>query len=55
MPDGVVGRDTWYKLRHVYEGVRRFSGLLYDGKILQASDHSFTGSLKDGAFGQSVG
>lgn len=55
VPDGVVGRDTWYKLRHVYEGVRRFSGLLYDGKILQASDHSFTGSLKDGAFGQSVG
>lgn len=55
VPEGTVGRDTWYKLKHIYEGVRRFSGLLYDGKILRDSDNSFAGTLKEGSLGQDVG
>lgn len=52
-PDGVVGRDTWYQLRHVYGGIRRFSGLLFDGQSVQAG-RAFAGTMKEGSMGGEV-
>lgn len=54
-PDGIVGRDTWHKLRYVYNGVRRFGGLIYDGKKIGEPGKPLSGELKEGAAGDDVG
>lgn len=53
--DGIVGRDTWHKLRHIYNGIRRLSGLIYEGKRLGETGKPLTAELKEGASGSDVG
>jgi len=53
-PDGIVGKNTWYKISSIYSGVKRLNEL--DSEGLQVSDVSsdFPGVLREGDSGDEI-
>lgn len=53
-PDGVVGKSTWYKIKSIYNGVKKLSELTSEGVSLQDVTYLFPTVLKEGATGDPV-
>jgi peptidoglycan hydrolase-like protein with peptidoglycan-binding domain len=54
MPDGIVGKSTWYKLKEIYNGVKRLSELTSEGLTLSEAQRKYPRSLQFGDSGDSV-
>lgn len=52
--DGVVGKNTWYRIQNVYIGVKRLNDLDSEGIRLDEISEQFEGILSEGSTGQNV-
>ncbi len=53
--DGVVGKSTWYKLKQIYNGVKRLSELYSEGITLTETQQVYRSALRYGDRGTDVG
>ena len=53
--DGVVGKGTWYKLKQIYNGVKRLSELYSEGITLTETQQVYRSALRYGDSGTDVG
>ncbi len=53
-PDGVVGRDTWYKMALIYVGVKKMSELVSEGQTTYAITIPVLEEFKEGDQGKEV-
>jgi len=53
--DGIVGKSTWYKLKQIYNGVKRLSELYSEGITLTETQRLYRTALKYGDSGPDVG
>ncbi|MBQ9552700.1 MAG: peptidoglycan-binding protein [Clostridia bacterium] len=53
--DGVVGKGTWYKLKQIYNGVKRLSELYSEGITLTETQQVYRSALRYGDRGTDVG
>ncbi len=53
-PDGVVGRNTWYRIQYIYNGVKRLSELNSEGLTLGELPSEYPENLSIGSSGQGV-
>ncbi|WMJ24040.1 peptidoglycan-binding protein [Paludicola sp. MB14-C6] len=53
-PDGIVGKSTWYKIKGIYNGVKRLSELTSEGVKLEEVRGVYPTQLKEGATGDAV-
>lgn len=53
--DGVVGKSTWYKLKQIYNGVKRLSELYSEGITLTETQQVYRTALRYGDSGTDVG
>lgn len=54
-PDGIVGEATWYKIKRIYNGVKRLSELYSEGITISEVERLFQRTLRLGDTGTSVG
>lgn len=52
--DGVVGKDTWYKIKRIYNGIKGLSELYSEGITISESERKYERVLKKGSSGPSV-
>lgn len=53
-PDGVVGRNTWYRIAYIYTGVKRLSDLNSEGLTLEELPSEYPDVLREGMTGPAV-
>lgn len=53
-PDGIVGNATWYKVRQIYNSVKRLNDLNSEGLTLSDVTRQFPGVLQEGDRGAGV-
>jgi len=53
-PDGVVGKATWYKIRSIYNGIKRLNELYSEGITPEEADRLYPKVLRLGDSGQFV-
>lgn len=52
--DGIVGKETWYKLKYIYNGVKGLSELYSEGISISEAERRFPKVLKFGDRGREV-
>ncbi len=52
--DGIVGKNTWYKLKYIYSGVKGLSELYSEGITYSEAQRRFSKVLQQGSRGQEV-
>ena len=52
--DGVVGKQTWYKLKYIYNGVKNLSEIYSEGLIISEVERVFSNVLRQGDRGIAV-
>lgn len=52
--DGVVGKDTWYKIKRIYNGIKGLSELYSEGITISEAERKYERVLKKGSRGSSV-
>lgn len=52
--DGIVGKDTWYKIKYIYNGIKGLSELSTEGITPQEAERQFATVLKRGDRGPAV-
>lgn len=53
-PDGIVGKDTWYKIKYIYNGVKGLGELSSEGVTLEEVRAVFPETLRPGLYGNEV-
>lgn len=53
-PDGIVGKETWYKIKYIYNGIKKLSELYSEGITLSEAERRFPKILKRGDRGREV-
>lgn len=53
-PDGIVGKATWYKIKYIYNSVKRLSELSSEGLTLEEVERAFSTILREGDQGDPV-
>ncbi len=53
-PDGIVGKDTWYKIKYIYNAVKGLSELYSEGLSLSDVERQFSKVLRRGNRGVEV-
>lgn len=53
-PDGIVGRNTWYRIQYIYTGVKRLSDLNSEGLTLGEIPSEYPSALALGSSGSAV-
>ncbi len=53
-PDGIVGKETWYKLKQIYTGVKGLSELYSEGITFSEAERRYSRVLKKGSRGGEV-
>ncbi|MFZ2537464.1 MAG: peptidoglycan-binding protein [Oscillospiraceae bacterium] len=53
-PDGVVGKSTWYKIKNIYNNVKKLSELSSEGIKLEDVTDIYPAILKEGSTGNPV-
>lgn len=53
-PDGTVGKSTWYKLKQIYNGVKKLSELYSEGITITEAQRNFPRVLQRGDSGNGV-
>lgn len=53
-PDGIVGKATWYKIKQIYNAVKRVSELYSEGITISEVERIFSEVLKRGSRGNDV-
>ncbi len=53
-PDGIVGKDTWYKIKQIYNGIKGLSELYSEGITISEAERKYESVLKKGNSGPSV-
>ena len=53
-PDGIVGKATWYKIKSIYNGIKRLNELYSEGITPEEADRLFPQVLRLGDTGQFV-
>ncbi len=51
---GVVGKDTWYKIKRIYNGIKGLSELYSEGITISEAERKYERVLKKGSRGPSV-
>ena len=54
MPDGIVGKATWYKIKSIYNGIKRLNELYSEGITPEEADRLFPQVLRPGDTGTFV-
>lgn len=54
VPDGIVGKATWYQIKRIYNAVKRTSELLSEGITVTEAMRRFPSTLKLGSSGMGV-
>ncbi len=54
VPDGIVGKATWYQLKYIYNGVKRLNELTAEGLTLDEVTRPFPEVLREGDTGIGV-
>lgn len=52
--DGIVGKDTWYKIKRIYNGIKGLSELYSEGITISEAERKYERVLKKGSRGSSV-
>ena len=52
--DGIVGKDTWYKIKRIYNGVKGLSELYSEGITISEAERKYERVLNKGSRGPSV-
>ncbi len=52
--DGVVGKQTWYKLKYIYNGVKNLSEIYSEGLTISEVERVFSSALRQGDRGIAV-
>lgn len=52
--DGVVGKQTWYKLKYIYNGVKNLSEIYSEGLTISEVERVFSSTLRRGERGIAV-
>lgn len=52
--DGVVGKDTWYKIKRIYNGIKGLSELYSEGITISEAERKYEKVLKKGSRGPSI-
>ncbi len=52
--DGIVGKDTWYKIKQIYNGIKGLSELYSEGITISEAERKYEKVLKKGNSGPSV-
>lgn len=55
VPDGVVGKATWYKMVYLYTGILQLAELVSQGQTIVTVLFQFAGPLEEGDSGPEVG
>ena len=53
-PDGIVGKETWYKIRQIYNGIKGLSELYSEGITISEAERKYERVLQKGNSGSSV-
>lgn len=53
-PDGIVGKQTWYKIKYIYNGIKGLSELYSEGISISEAERRFPQALKKGDRGRYV-
>lgn len=53
-PDGIVGKETWYKIRQIYNGIKGLSELYSEGITISEAERKYENVLRNGDSGPSV-
>ena len=53
-PDGIVGKSTWYKIKYIYNGIKRLNELTSEGIALEEVKLPFPLVLAEGSRGDAV-
>lgn len=53
-PDGIVGKATWYKIKYIYNSVKRLAELSSEGLTLEETSRVFSTILREGDQGDPV-
>lgn len=53
-PDGVVGKETWYKIKRIYNGIKGLSELYSEGITISEAERKYERVLRKGSSGSSV-
>lgn len=53
-PDGVVGKETWYKIKQIYNGIKGLSELYSEGITISEAERKYERVLQKGSSGSSV-
>ncbi len=53
-PDGIVGKSTWYKIKNIYNGVKKLGELSSEGLNISEITPAFADVLKEGMSGKEV-
>lgn len=53
-PDGIVGKATWYKIKQIYNAVKKVSELYSEGITISEAERIFSEILKRGSRGNDV-
>ena len=53
-PDGIVGKDTWYKIKQIYNGIKGLSELYSEGITISEAERKYESVLQKGNSGSSV-
>ena len=53
-PDGVIGKETWYRIGYIYTSVKKLSELNSEGVTLAEIDRQYPNELKAGDTGNNV-
>lgn len=53
-PDGIVGKATWYKIKQIYNAVKRLSELYSEGITISEVERIFSETLRRGDRGSNV-
>lgn len=53
-PDGIVGKETWYKIKQIYNGIKGLSELYSEGITISEAERKYERVLQKGSSGSSV-
>ncbi len=53
-PDGIVGKATWYKIKQIYNAVKKVSELYSEGITISEVERIFSETLRQGSRGNDV-
>ncbi len=53
-PDGIVGRNTWYRIKYIYNSVKRLSELYSEGITITESQRQYSTVIRRGDRGNEV-